>query len=88
MDTWGEFYPESAMIPAPLYQQAFRWFRENHLLFTSIFMYGDMNGYLFKIDELEHNGIFLRYKSEELEDTYEEAELACLKKLIEIVKNK
>lgn len=93
----GEFvfggYYQCGDIPmlfadAPLYQQAFRWFRENYLLLTSIFMYRDMNGYIFKIDRLENDGILLKYQSEELEDTYEEAELACLKKLIEIVKNK
>ena len=55
---------------APLYQQAFRWFREKYDLFISITHYE--NGY--SINDLR------RF------DTYEEAELACLKKLIEIVK--
>ena len=57
---------------APLYQQAFRWFREKYDLFISIMHYE--NGY--SINDLR------RF------NTYEEAELACLKKLIEIVKNK
>jgi hypothetical protein len=57
-------------ITAPTYSQAFRWFREKYDLFISIFHYE--NGY--SINDLR------RF------DTYEEAELACLKKLIEIVK--
>jgi hypothetical protein len=57
-------------IPAILYQQAFRWFRDKYDLFISIMHYE--NGY--SINDLR------RF------DTYEEAELACLKKLIEIVK--
>ena len=58
-------------IPSILYQQAFRWFRDKYDLFISIMHYE--NGY--SINDLR------RF------DTYEEAELACLKKLIEIVKN-
>ena len=59
-------------VLAPLYQQAFRWFRDKYDLFISIMHYE--NGY--SINDLR------RF------DTYEEAELACLKKLIEIVKTK
>jgi hypothetical protein len=54
----------------PLYQQAFRWFRDEYDLFISIDHYE--NGY--SINDLR------RF------DTYEEAELACLNKLIEIIK--
>ncbi len=71
-------------LPAPLYQQAFRWFREKEYdfnivkelsndLVTRVYVY--WCGYL---------GIGID-RSEEYE-TYEEAELACLVKLIEIVK--
>lgn len=59
-------------VALPLYQQAFKWFREKYDLFISITYYE--NGY--SINDLR------RF------DTYEEAELACLKKLIEIIKNK
>ena len=72
-------------IPAPLYQQAFRWFREKYGIvgvvkfgtqeFTYNIYNNDAIGLLTK-DSLDFNG------------TYEEAELACLKKLIEIVKQK
>jgi predicted GNAT superfamily acetyltransferase len=60
------------ITPAPLYQQAFRWFREKYDLFISITHYE--NGY--SINDLR------RF------DIYEEAQLACLKKLIEIVNTK
>ena len=64
--------------PAPLYQQAFRWFREKYNIFTSV----DVN-YCYKVyfnDEFFEESI--NYNS------HEEAELECLKKLIEIVKEK
>jgi hypothetical protein len=63
-------YKNEFCLHAPLYQQAFRWFRDKYDLFISIMHYE--NGY--SINDLR------RF------DTYEEAELACLKKLIEIVK--
>ena len=86
METWGEFYPESAMIPAPLYQQAFRWFREkyNYCYFIRGNNYDGY--YYYDIDNLG----MLKYKIEIDNrltwETYEEAELECLKKLIEIIK--
>lgn len=66
---------------APLYQQAFRWFREKYGLCIVIKPIDDKKlelGY-----NLTKNGLIM---SPHL--TYEEAELACLKKLIEIIKNK
>ena len=67
---------------APLYQQAFRWFREKYKMhiispdFGSKFKYKIFNLHLLKQGiEFEKTGF----------DTYEEAELACLIKLIEIV---
>ena len=67
-------------IAAPLYQQAFRWFRENYpdLDFSVGKIHNDINKYHYHIN----------HEWEFFEGTYEEAELACLKKLIEIVKNK
>ena len=75
-------------VLAPLYQQAFRWFREKHDLHSCVApVYEDETSkvivYWFWIqgfDSFEDEDI--NYK------TPEEAELACLKKLIEIVKNK
>ena len=70
---------------APLYQQAFKWFREKHGLYTEIFVDDDKTfGFLIssfieegRVDKPIHRGF----------STYEEAESACLDKLIEIVKN-
>jgi hypothetical protein len=64
-------------LPTPLYQQAFRWFREKHNIVFYLNMVG-VNLYYYVIGTEP----FLSFK------TYEEAELACLKQLIEIVKNK
>ena len=62
-------------ICTPLYQQAFRWFRENYKLYHAIeFKHNKHYGYI-------QNSDFTIWC-----DTYEEAELACLKKLIEIIK--
>jgi hypothetical protein len=63
---------------APLYQQAFRWFREKYGYLSNIH---DFNGN-FKAT-LSGNCNWLGSWTK----TYEEAELACLIKLIEIVKN-
>ena len=61
---------------APLYQQAFRWFREKYpeLDFGVGKIHNGTNNY--------HYHINLQW--EFFEGTYEEAELACLSKLIEI----
>jgi hypothetical protein len=67
-------------VALPLYQQAFRWFREKYGLCIVIKPIDDKKlelGY-----NLIKNGLII---SAHL--TYEEAELACVKKLIEIVKN-
>ena len=78
----------SRITSVPLYSQAFRWFREKHNLYQYIepsfdcIKLGYQNySWLIKLRErvFIKNGTF---------KTYEEAELACLKKLIEIVKNK
>jgi hypothetical protein len=70
------------MLSAPLYQQAFRWFREKYGLYYKIHGYSDNTSFVFDIAD----GDFETYYDEC--PTYEEAELACLIKLIEIVKNK
>jgi hypothetical protein len=69
---------------APLYQQAFRWFREKYNL-ISVVGYHNLWKYSFLIETIEeHKTIIVVDKI----NTYEEAELECLKKLIEIVKEK
>jgi len=77
----------SYQISAPLYQQAFRWFREKYGIMYTVHnnienWKNTFHGAYSKINS--------NYESDYTDDfkTYEEAELACLKKLIEIVKNK
>jgi len=85
-DGGGNLYTEMVeVLKAPLYQQAFRWFREKHDLQASNIMFS--NG---KYD----TGI-TRYKGTQsvwgngpIYHTYEEAELACLDKLIAICQKK
>jgi hypothetical protein len=76
---------------APLYQQAFRFFREKYNLFSVIDVDQTMEP-LFCYSLSKYKGDFqwdnILPTYSELYYTYEEAELACLKKLIEIVKNK
>jgi len=64
-------------VIAPLYQQAFRWFREKYGLCLVIKPIDDK-----KLDlgyNLLKNGLIINAHL-----TYEKAELACLKKLIEL----
>ncbi len=76
------------LLSAPTFSQAFRWFREKYNIIPNI--------HSVYIDET-HTKInfwvwFANYEENSNEEiyygTYEEAELECLKKLIEIVKNK
>ena len=69
-------YDSEEGVRAPLYQQAFRWFREKYNLMPFVDR-SYMNLYEFRIVEKAWG-----YTA----STYEEAELACLNKLIEIVK--
>ena len=70
------------IIAAPTFSQAFRWFREKYELYYTI--EGSIKeGFQYFVYTYEYE-----IKSEESFNTYEEAELACLVKLIEIVKEK
>ena len=76
-------------IEAPLYQQAFRWFREKYVL-DSIVQPTYSTKYQYRVFNVETKSkvqVYGDYMGKEFK-TYEEAELACLKKLIEITKNK
>jgi len=74
------------VILAPLYQQAFRWFREKYGLYHSIGLDSSLeNDVNCDYQIINHN-----QSISELETgfkSYEEAELACLIKLINICKN-
>jgi hypothetical protein len=77
------------LVSAPLYQQAFRWFREKYNLDSFVkHLYKSTIkvGYYFGIDE--YKGVEFQMDFDAWYDTYEEAELECLEKLIEIVKQK
>ena len=78
-----KFYWKEGTISAPLKQDVFKWFREKHGLFCQPNRTLDQNGtwYYFSIQT----------KRVEVVDgsfSYEEAESACIDKLIEIIKNK
>jgi hypothetical protein len=78
-------------IKAPLYQQAFRWFREKHDLFATVEVDQTMEPkFCYSLSrykgDFQWDNILPTYS--ELYYTYEETELGCLKKLIEIVKTK
>ena len=74
-------------ILAPLYSEAFKWFREEHNYAGFIQLvepeYGGDYGYViyYKLNHLAVDHWNKGFK------TYEKAEQACLDKLIEIVKN-
>ena len=71
---------ESSNFTAPLYQQAFTWFREKHQLSSWVYN-SDSAKYFYTI---LFNGRIV--KANESLTSHEEAEIACLNKLIEIVK--
>jgi hypothetical protein len=69
----------------PTYSQAFRWFREKYEMEGITQRAEDFMWYKWTIYQYNENG--KKYVFDWCEyKTYEEAELACLKKLIEIVK--
>jgi len=78
---------------APLYSQVFRWFREKHNIdaWVQPFVSEKQNGKPFLPDEsyvyyIFKDGVYVDDAVNFLD--YEEAELACLQKLIEIFKTK
>ena len=74
-------------VIAPIYQQAFRWFREkNFICHVTNDLSNNLQDEVYVYIMTKGYGSLI-VRSEEY-NTYEEAELACLKKLIEIVKNK
>ena len=82
---------ENEPISAPLWQQAFRFFREQLLLDSCIIPYWFIDGeykvkkYTYSIEPSNRFDEYFYCDSDEY-DTYKDAELECLKKLIEIAK--
>ena len=92
-------YPEgSSACIAPTFSQAFRWFRENHNLYAEVKVedsvkLGGQKFYwiVFGACKSFEGSLWIRCLEDSngvMSNTYEEAELECLKKLIEIVKQK
>jgi len=74
-------------VTAPLYQQAFRWFRENYELICNIDIYSYSHTETnFEFDITNKEMTVSEYSN--TNKSYEKAELKALKNLIEIVKNK
>lgn len=80
-------------VPAPTFSQAFKWFRDNHRMFHEVFI--DTEPSVNEPDKLEFAYLILHMVGPEhmytdkikgkRYDTYEESELACLERLIEII---
>ena len=70
------------IIKAPIYQQAFRWLRDNIELYTCIELKSINEGYCFKFLD-RYSG---RFHSRNY-FSYEEAQLECLKKMIRTKKS-
>ena len=86
-------------ISAPLYQQSFRWFREKYDLCAYVvtapnYIKGEskyktrFSYEIYGMNEKSSSTVFITIRDVVNLSTHEEAELECLKKLIEIVKNK
>jgi hypothetical protein len=80
MNTYG-----AGQISAPLYQQAFRFFREKHNLKAWVQEH-TKGKFIYEI----RPHVLSDYRKGEIYvfKSYEKTELACLNKLIEITKNK
>jgi hypothetical protein len=70
-------------LKAPLWQQAFRWFRKTHQIGFYIWK-KDEDVFKIVLERLSHNSYFFNDEFK----THEEAELQCVIKLIEIVKSR
>ena len=87
----GDRSVDGISVAAPLYQQAFRWFREKYNLQCWVETTGSKR-YSCRYDGNDDTGKrWVGYLRDDLGNilfynTYKEAELECLKKLIEIVK--
>jgi hypothetical protein len=89
----------SLRVAAPTYSQAFRWFREKYLIFPEVltdcttepkfvFTYNTFYGNPKDLTEQEWGWENNIGQYSDIYRTYEDAELACLTKLIELVKEK
>jgi hypothetical protein len=79
---------ETEIVGLPTFSQAFRWFREKYNLEGQVtsWIRGGIFEYYYSTQPLGKSSVY--NCDEYIGKTYEEAELECLKKLIQIVKNK
>ncbi len=78
--TFVKPFDDEWFIPNPLYSQAFRWFREKYGIFNpQRLIFENLGGKYGLQSHDEHDQVDGYF------DTYEEVELACLRRLIEIV---
>ena len=83
-----DFHFDSIQCVAPTFSQAFRWFRDEHNIISVIDFYCDNDYwddvvYEVRISEFNHFKTHDSFVKSGFK-TYEEAELACLKRLIKI----
>jgi hypothetical protein len=88
-------FSEEDMIPAPTYGQAFKWFRDKHGLYAEIELDQTMEPkFCFSINWYKETDLTVEWINMTdrpeffLEYSYEKAELSCLRRLIEIVKQR
>jgi hypothetical protein len=92
---YANYNTSEKMVSAPLFQQVFKWFREKYNLDASmsVNVWGEkqtsyrITGGIKGVIEANSYGALYDIDTEYY-NSYEEAELECLKKLIEIVKEK
>ena len=83
----GDISVNGISVASPLYQQAFRWFRGKCGLYNIVDINSFPISFYYVITKITQGGIGVQAEKFNI-NTYEEAELACLIKLIEIVKQK
>jgi hypothetical protein len=84
-------YPNNQSFIAPLKQQAFRWFREKYNILHALVVpikitASDKKGYRYSWEIIDEQEEWIVDNSPLGYYSYEEAENACIDKLIEIVK--
>ena len=92
-DNYFDINGNDLEVTAPFKSQVFRWFREKYEFCYHIFSLqitaSDKTGYRYSWEIYNHTPEWIAEDSSLLGSlTYEEAENACIDKLIELVKNK
>jgi len=88
--TGDQYYMREEDCNAPTFSQAFRFFRKKFNLFSCVELHLNFPiRYYFMIEEIGNDDFVYHTENETIfYDKYEDAEIACLKLLIELVKNK